>query len=62
MIIAEVLDVHTYPSTVDSKLKTMDDSESKLSFVRIGFGAIYLNVQDYRDALQRFGNKTVTVF
>jgi hypothetical protein len=42
--------------------KTMADSDSKLSFVRIGVGEIYLKGQDYQDALQRFGNTTVTIF
>lgn len=40
----------------------MKDSESKLPFVRIGFGGMRLSEEDREEALQRFGNTTVTIF
>lgn len=42
--------------------KAMENSESKLSFVRVGFGAMHLSEEDGEEALRRFGNTTVTIF
>jgi len=42
--------------------KTMEDSKSKLSFVRVGFGMMRLSKEDSDEALYRFGNTTVTIF
>jgi len=45
-----------------TQMKAMEDSESKLSFVRIGFGGICLSKEDGEEALNRFGNTTITIF
>jgi len=45
-----------------TQAKTMEDSESKLSFVRIGVGGMYLGKEHGDEALQRFGNTIVTIF
>ena len=42
--------------------KIMKDSESKLSFVRVGFGMMCLSKEDSDEALYYFGNTTVTIF
>jgi len=45
-----------------SQSKTMENSESKLAFVRVGFGVMRLSVEDAEKALDRFGSTTVTIF
>jgi len=42
--------------------KVMEKSESKPSFLRIGFGMMHLSEEDGEEALRRFGNTTVTIF
>ena len=42
--------------------KTMEESESKLSFVRIGLGGLCLDKGDAEEALNRFKDTVVTIF
>ena len=42
--------------------KTMEDSKSKLSFMRIGFGGMCLSKKEGEEALNRFKDTVVTIF
>jgi len=46
----------------DDQTKTMERLESKLSFVRIGFGGMSLSKEDGEEAMNRFKDTVVTIF